>query len=263
MALRRSYLLGGSLALLGFAALAVADPAPVPAYQIILRSRHAEVVPSKTKDAQTGGGSIVVEQIEPQTIVVTMGGSVVVGSDCKGSAAAIDFHMDQDLDIVATRAGVRPPRVGMVGRVVGTLLVTDPGKDKCCKGGCKSSGAAEQGPATACLSIGGTSLLHVSVDPSAVGCGQELAINHREGPVENVACAGCFHLNGTFRIAANQGKGMFNRQFAVADFDPAPQLDSFWSDALKPFRAVPRRDFGFKVVVRVIEDAAGEVGAVK
>ena len=54
----------------------------------------------------------------------------------------------------------------------------------------------------------------------------------------------------------NQGKGVFHRQFAVADFDPAPELDAFWADALKPFRAVPRADFGFKIVVRVIEDPA-------
>ena len=49
---------------------------------------------------------------------------------------------------------------------------------------------------------------------------------------------------------------MFYRQAAAADFDPAPELDSFWADVLKPFRAVPRRDFGFKVVLRVVEEAA-------
>jgi hypothetical protein len=41
-----------------------------------------------------------------------------------------------------------------------------------------------------------------------------------------------------------------------AEFDPAPPLDAFWSDALKLFRAIPRRDFGFKVVLRVVEDEA-------
>ena len=45
-------------------------------------------------------------------------------------------------------------------------------------------------------------------------------------------------------------------QYAVADFDPAPQLDAFWADALRPFRAVPRKDFGFRLVLRVVEDAA-------
>ena len=54
------------------------------------------------------------------------------------------------------------------------------------------------------------------------------------------------------------GQGCFNRQYAVVDFDPAPQLDGFWADALKPFRAVPRGEFGFKIVLRVIEDDAPE-----
>ncbi len=258
---RRSMLLAGLAALLGPAAIRAADPPAGPAYQIVLRSRHAEVVPNRTKNAQTGGGSILVEQPEPNTVIVTMGGSAVVGSDCHGAAAGMDFHLVQDLEIIPTRPGVRPPRVGMVGRVVGTLQVTDPGKgDKPCESGqgkCgKACGSADQGPASACLTIGGTSLLSVNVEPSAVSCGQELAVNHRTGPVEAVAAVGEYHLSGSFHIGANQGKGVFYRQYAAADFDPAPQLDAFWSDALRPFRAVPRRDFGFKIVVRVVEDAA-------
>src|SRR5262249_10837725 len=146
------------------------------------RSRHAEVTPNRTvthtkcQDPQTGGGSIVVEQPEPNTIVVTMGGSAVGGSNFHGSAAGRDFHLEQDLDIIPTRTGVRPPRVGLVARVVGTLQVTDPGK---CG---KPCGSAEQGPATASLSMGETSVLAVNVKPSGASCGQELSINHRDGP---------------------------------------------------------------------------------
>ena len=223
-----------------------------PAYQIVLRSRHAEVTPTRSKDAQTGGGYILVEQPEPNTIVVTMAGSAVVGSACRGSTAAIDFHLDQQLDIIPTRPGVRPPRLGMVGRVVGTLQVTDPGK---CG---KACGTAEQGPAAACLTAGGTSLLAVSVNPSSVVCGQASSINYRHGPVESVAAVGPYCLTGSFHIGVTQGKGVWNRQAAVADFDRAPQLDAFWADALKPFRAIPRKEFGFTVVVRVVEDAQVE-----
>jgi hypothetical protein len=246
---RHCLVLAGLVALVGAAALHAADPPPGPAYQIVLHSRHAEVTPTRTKDAETGGGWIVVEQPEPNTIVVTMGGSAVGGSDFCGSAAGITFNLEQDLDIVPTRQGVRAPRIGMVGRVVGTLQVTDPGK---CG---KACGTADQGPATACLAIGETSLLSVTVPSAAVSCGQELSINHRDGPVESTSVGGCYRLTGSFRLGITQGKGVFNRQYAVADFDPAPQLDAFWSDALKPFRAVPRQDFGFKIVVRVVEDA--------
>jgi len=243
------------LVLAGLLALQVPAPVfsvvpPPPAYQIVLHSRYAVVTPTRTKDAQTGGGAILVEQPEPNTIVVTMGGAAVVGSDCHESAAGIDFSLEQDLEIVATRKGVRPPRIGMVGRVVGTLQVTDPGK---CG---KACGTAEQGQATASLSCGEAGLLSINVKPSAVACGQEKSLNLREGPVESVAVAASYRLTGSFHVGVTQGKGVFNRQAAVADFDPAPQLDAFWADVLKPFRAVPRRDFGFKIVVRVVEDTA-------
>jgi hypothetical protein len=254
MLTRRSLLLAGLAALFVPAAIHAADPPPAgPAYQIVLRSRHAEVTPTKTRDAETGGGSIVVEQPEPNTIVVTMAGAAVAGSACHGSTAGLDFKLEQELDIIPTRLGVRPPRLGMVGRVVGTLQVTDPGK--CCK----TCGTAEQGPATACLALGGTGLLTVNLPPSSVVCGQELSINHRHGPVETQAVPGSFCLSGTFHIGVTQGKGVWYRQAAVADFDPAPQLDAFWADALKPFRAVPRKDFGFKVILRVVEDEAPPV----
>jgi hypothetical protein len=254
---RRFLLLAGLVALLGPAAVLTGaqPPAAAPAYQIVLRSRNAQTTPTRTKDAQTGGGSIVVEQPEPNTIVVTMGGSAVAGSDFHGSSAGMTFELEQDLEIMQLRADARPPRLGMVGRVVGTLQVTDP-----CKCFGKPCGSADQGPATACLSLGEANLLCVNIKPLAVSCGQEVAINHRDGPVESLAAGGCYRLNASFRLGVSQGKGVFHRQAAVADFDPAPQLDAFWADALKPFRAVPRRDFGFKVVLRVIEERAPVVG---
>lgn len=249
---RNSWLLAGVAALLGPAIIRAADPVPEAtglAYQIVLRSRAADVTPTRTRNTQTGGGWITVEQPEPHTIVVTMGGSVVVGSDYHGSSAALDFNLEQDLDILAVRAKARPPRIGMVGRVVGTLGVTDAGK--CCT---KTCGTADQGPATACLAIGDKGLISINVKQSGTATGQESSINFRDGPVEAQAVVGAYRLTSSFRIAANQGKGVFNRQYAVADFDPAPQLDAFWADALRPFRAVSRRDFGFKVVLRVVED---------
>jgi hypothetical protein len=249
----RFFWIAGLGAVLGLAAVYAADPPSGPAYRIILRSRHAEVTPTRSKDAQTGGGSIVVEEPEPNTVVVTMGGSAVVGSNFHESAAAMDFILEQDLDVVATRKGVRPPRIGLIGRVVGTLQVTEP-----CKCFGKPCGTAEQGHATSSLVAGDHALLSVNVKPSAAACGQEVSVNNRDGPVECPAMVGCYRLTGSFHLGVTQGKGVLHRQFAVADFDPAPQLDAFWADALKPFRAVPRRDFGFKVVLRVVEDV--EVG---
>jgi len=256
MLIRRALFLLGFLGTLSLASLEAGDLPAGPAYQIVLRSRHAEATPTRTKDAQTGGGSITVEQPEPNTIVVYMYGSAVAGSDCHMSAAAVDFVLDQELEIMPLRQGVRPPRVGMVGRVVGTIQVSPCGKLH------KESGSAEQGPAAATLFIDEVPLLQTVVKPSSVACGQESSVNFRHGPVEAPAVVGCYRLHSTFRIAASQGKGVFNRRYAVADFDPAPELDAFWADALRPFRAVPRRDFGYRLVLRVVEQRA-DVGAGK
>ncbi len=228
-----------------------ADPAPAgPAYQIVLRSRTAQANPTKTKDAQTGGGAVLVEQPEPNTIHVWMSGAAVAGSEFHGSSASIAFELEQAFDIIPTRIGLRPPHIGIVGQVVGTLQVTDPGN---CFG--KGEGMAEQAPGTACLALGNVPVLSLAVKPSTVGPGNPLAVNNREGPVECVSTAGCYTLKQSFAISVSQGKGVFNRQYAVADFDPDPRLDGFWNEALKPFRAVPRKQFGFRVVVRVVEDA--------
>lgn len=226
-----------------------------PAYQIVLRSRHAQAYPVKDNRAQTGGGSIVVEQPELNTIVVTMGGSAVAGSSCHGSNASINFEFVQDLDIVPLRNNLRPPLVGMVGRVVGTLQVTEPANFG------QVSGSAQQGPATATLCTAGMNVLTLDVESATVACGQKLAINHQFGPVEAPVAAssptgGCYRLAASFGLGADQDKGVFNRRFAVADFDPAPQLDAFWADALKPFRAVPRNEFGYTLVLRVVEDTS-------
>jgi hypothetical protein len=255
---RRSLLLAGLVLALGSKSVLAADAPPGPAYKIVLRSRRAEVNPTRTREAQTGGGSVLVEQPEPNTIVVTMRGSAVAGSNCSASDAGMNFILEQDLDIVPTRDLVRPPRVGLVGRVVGTLQVTDP--CKFCGKDCKPCGSAEQGPAAAFLSVGDAVVLSVGVGPTAVSCGQESAINFRDGPVEAPAVPGCYRLAGSFHIGASQGKGVWHRQAAVADFDPAPELDAFWANVLKPFRAVPRGEFGFKAVLRVVEDAPAVAG---
>ena len=157
----------------------------------------------------------MVEQPDPNTIVVTMGGSAVVGSDFHGSSAEINFDLEQDLDIIPTRKGVRRPASAWSARVVGTLQVTDPGK---CG---KACGTADQGPASACLTIGGTSLLSLSVKPSAVGYGHESSINLREGPVEATA-AQAVPPERLVSHRREQGKGVWHRQYGGRRLRPGP-----------------------------------------
>lgn len=229
---------------------ALAAEASEAAYRLVLRSREAQATPEKSKTSQTGGGSIVVDQPSPNTVVIRMGGSAAAGSTFHCSSAAINFALLQDFEVVAAREGVRPPRIGMMGRLVGTLTVTDPEKWQ------HANGSATQGPASAALWCCENSILAIDMPAAGVACGQQLAINNQSGPCEASAVAGCYRLTANFNVTANQGKGVWHRQYAVADFDPAPQFDAFWADGLKTFRAVPRDEFGFTLVVRVVEDSA-------
>lgn len=229
-------------------AVASGAEASSPAYRIVLRSRESQATPAKSKTSQTGGGSIVIDQPSADTIVIRMGGSAAAGSTFHCSTAAINFALNQELEILATREGLRPPRVGMMGRLIGTLTVTEAEKWQ------HAQGSAHQGPAAATLWSCENAILAVDLPSSGVACGQKLAINNQCGPCEATAAAGCYRLTANFDVAANQGKGVWHRQYAVADFDPAPQLDPFWADGLKTFRAVPREEFGFTLVVRVVED---------
>lgn len=239
--------------------VAFADgPAPtgnVPstgAYQIVLRSRNADATPYREKGAQTGGGAIEVEQPEPNTIVIRMTGSAASSSLGHGSKSGIRFHLLQDFEIVPTRSGIRAPRIGMVGKVVGTLQGTkDPRSHR--QGG---SSSATQGPASAWIAgSSGDTILSVDVENEVTCHGGEKSINHRCGPVEILTEAGAYQLTSDFEIATQQSSDLLYHRYAVADFAPAPQFDPLWRDALKPFRAVPRKDFGYTLVVRVVEDS--------
>src|SRR5262245_48608078 len=128
---------------------------PTTPYQIRLGPRKAQASPAHTYDSQTGGGAIDVQQPLPHVLLITMRGAAVAGTNCKpGAAASITFELDQEFAVTATRPGLRPPRLGIAARVVGTLDTSNKGK------GC---GTAEQGEACAAVQADGHSVLDVCV----------------------------------------------------------------------------------------------------
>jgi hypothetical protein len=214
-----------------------------PPYVFLLRSREGVVTPQRSKDAQTGGGFIQVTQVQPNVIMALMRGAVVAGTGHKEGAAALQFSLNQDFEIVATRAGLRPPRLVVAGWVIGALEST-----------LREGGTAEQSPACAALRSGGETLLSLCLKPHGVGPGENLLVNDRVGPLELVVAPGGFCLNQTLALHAAQAKAHCLAGSAAAVFDPDPRLDAQWNEVLKPFRAVPSRDFGFRIIVRVVED---------
>jgi hypothetical protein len=222
---------------------ASASRAADPPYTIVLRSRDAAVTPVRSRDAQTGGGFIQVTQVEPNVVMTLMRGAVAAGAGHKGETASMQFHLHQDFEIVPTRSNLRPPRLIVTAWAIGSLQST-----------LKEGGSADHGPACAAVLCGPNPVLNLCIKPHSVGCGESLLVNDRVGPLEAVVEPGGFCLDQTFAINANQPKTHCHPGSAAADFDPDPRMDTQWNEVLKPFRAVPHKDFGFRVILRVIEE---------
>jgi hypothetical protein len=225
-------------------AQATANPPP---YAILLRSRNAAVAPERTKHGETGGGFIQVTQILPNVAMFLMPGAVVAGED-HGGRAALQFHLEQDLEIVASREGLRPPRLVVTAWLIGSLHSS-----------LRHGGTAEQAAACATIRAAGQPIIDLCMKPHGVGSGENLLVNDRIGPLESPAVPGTYCLSQTLRLSAVQDRTCYAGA-AAAFFDPDPRLDSRWNEVLKPFRAVPRQNFGFRVIIRVVEDVA-PVGA--
>lgn len=216
--------------------------APSPPYVILLHSRGAVATPKRSKNSQTGGGFIQVTQIEPNAVLFFMRGAVAARADHKDGSAAMQCELNQDFEIVPAGKSVRPPRINLSAWILGALNTTE------------SEGTAEQAPGCATVQTAAGPVLKVCVHPHAVSGGQNLLVNERCGPLEAPLVPGAYTLHQTFALSANQPVRACLPGFACADFDPDPRLDPGWNPVLKPFRAVPHRDFGFHVLLRVVED---------
>lgn len=222
--------------------------AAAPPYELLLRSRNGVVTPEITKDSQTGGGFIQVTQVEPNAVMLLMRGAVAAGSGHKGGSAAMQFTLNQDFEIVPTKVGLRPPRLILSAWLIGAL-----------NSSLQEGGTADQAPACATVQSGGQPLLNLCINPHSVSGGQNLLVNDRAGPLELCVAPGGFCLHQTFAISAAQPKSHCHPGEAAADFDPDAKLDTRWNTVLKPFRAVPHRDFGFRVILQVVEEPVAPV----
>ena len=230
---------------------AVGQTAP---YEFVLRSRSAVVTPERTRDAQTGGGFIQVLQIEPNLLLIVMRGTVAAGAGMAGSGhhhkdgmAAMQFELNQDFEVVPTRAGLRPPRMILSAWLIGTLNSSQAPDE---------GGTAGHSPACAVVKSGDQPLLNLCIQPHSVGGGQNLLVNDRMGPIEMTIAPGGYCVHQTLELSATQPKVFCHSGAAAADFDPDPRMDSRWNEVLRPFRAVPHRDFGFRIILQVVEEPA-------
>lgn len=220
-------------------------PAAAPKVLINLLGRHGHAHPHRAGFTHTGGGNIDVQQPAADTLVITMTGVCVAGAHpTKNSHATFDFDLDQCFEVSFDDPKVKRAKLTVEGRVVGLL-----------RSHSKGGGTAEQGQACAsvCAQDGGE-VLTLCVDPHGVGCGENVSVNCRAGPVSAPVLAGKYTLHQTFRIAAGHSRSVLPCKAASAEFAPDPALDPLWISYWEPFHGVAKKDLGFQIAVKVADD---------
>jgi hypothetical protein len=225
----------------------VPGSAPPPPASITLGPRHGHVVPVHIGCNHTGAGNIDVAQPTPDVVVITMAGvAVAAAHPLRESVASMDFDLQQEFEVKFDNSKLKKAKLVMEARVIGLLRSHK-----------HSQGTASEGPGCATVSFGGCNLLTVCAPEHSVAVGENLSINDHDGPFEAPILAGKFCLHQTFAIAASHPKSILPCKAASAEFAPDPALDPLWISYWEPFHGAVKKDFGFQVIVKVVEDANG------
>jgi hypothetical protein len=218
-------------------------PAPPPPASIILGPRHGEAVPSRCGHSHTGAGNIDVAQPSPDTAVVTMTGVAAAGANpCKDSVATVSFDLCQDFEVRFDSPNLKKAKLAVEARVIGLLRST-----------CKGGGTAQVGPGCATVDAGGVSLVRVCAPEHAVAGGEKLSINDHDGPYEVPITPGKYAFHQTFTVSATHPRTWCPGR-AVAEFGSDSGLDKLWIGSRDPFSGANKKDFGFQVTLKVLED---------
>ena len=219
---------------------------PSPPASIVLGSRHAHVTPNRCGFTHTGGGNTDVSQPTPDVVVITMTAVAVAGAHpCKDSAATMSFEVTQLFEISFDNPKLKRAKLVLEGRVVGLL-----------RSHAKGGGTAAEGPGCATVFRDGTPLVTLCVPEHAVGCGENLSINDHEGPVEIPISPGKYLLSQTFVITSAHPGTLLPCKAASAEFAPDPALDPLWISYWEPFHGATKKDFGFQITMKVVEDSS-------
>jgi hypothetical protein len=217
--------------------------APPPA-SITLGARHGHVVPYRAGFDHTGAGNIDVAQPTPDVVIITMTGVAVAGGHpVKDSVATMNFDLQQCFDVSFDSPKLKKAKLVMEGRVIGLLRSHK-----------KGAGSAQEGPGCATVSAGPYDVLTVCVPTHSVACGENLSINDHDGPVAVPVSPGKYTLHQTFTINAAHPKAIFPCKAASAEFAPDPALDPLWISYWEPFHGAAKKDFGFQITLKVVED---------
>lgn len=226
-------------------ALAADVVAPPPAVTINLGNRQAQGTPTRQGFTHTGGGNIDVQQPTADVLVVTMTGVAVAGAHpCKDSFAALAFDLAQDFEIAVAKPEIKKVKLSIEARVIGLL------RTHACGGG----SAGITCPAHAAIApcgAEGVAVVEVGLPGRSVGGGENLSVNDQQGPVSAVVPIGKYTLHEQFGVQASHPKKLLPCKAASAEFAPDPALDPLWIGAFEPFHGAQKKDFGFRVTIKV------------
>jgi hypothetical protein len=224
------------------AAPAPAPPPPPPPASISLGLRHGHAVPSRCGHSHTGAGNIDVTQPSPDTVTVTMTGVAAAGANpCKDSAASVTFDLYQDFEIRFDSPKLKAAKLVVEARVIGLLRSS-------CKGG-----TAQEGPGCAEVTGCGMPPVTVCAPEHAVAGGEKLSVNDHGGRCEVPVGPGKYVLHQTFTVSANYPRTWCPGR-AIAEFGSDSGLDKLWISSHDPFSGASKKDFGFQVTLKVVED---------
>jgi hypothetical protein len=214
-------------------------PPPPPKVGFVLKDRHGHAMPARTHTARAGGGNTDVAQPREDTLIITMSGVVTAPPHpTKPSASVMDFDLNQEFTIGFADPKLQKAKLTIEAQVVGLLR------------GDRHGGSAAVSNAGVAISCAGVCILSQSIERHAVGGDAHLAINDHKGPVSIPVPAGDYHLRQTFRIDAAHVRSICGKA-AAAEFAPEPALDPTWISVTDPFHGANKKDFGFRVILRV------------
>jgi hypothetical protein len=232
-----------ALAAPAFTADVLVPPAPV--VTIHLGNRQALGTPTRQGFTHTGGGNIDVQQPSPDVLVVTMTGVAVAGGHpCKESFAALAFDLVQDFEIAAARPDIKKVKLAIEARVIGLLRSHG-------RGGGSAGMTCPAHAAIAPCGAAGAAVVEVDLPGRSVGGGDNLSVNDQQGPVSAIVPLGRYTLHEQFGVQASQPKKLLPCKAASAEFAPDPALDPLWISAFEPFHGAQKKDFGFRVTIKV------------
>jgi hypothetical protein len=227
--------------------ITVQPPAPTaPPFSIVLHGRHGHVTPLRSGCTHTGGGNIDVAQPSSDTVVITMTGAAVAYPFYCASAATLMFDLNQCFEITFDNPKIKKAKLSMEGRVIGLL-----------RGG---KGTASFSDACANVEAGNAVLVGVEVPPHSVSGCENLSVNDHKGPTPVPIVAGKYILHQTFAVTAAAPCALLPCKGPSAEFAPDPALDPLWISYREPFHGAAKKDFGFQVIVKVVEDSEPENG---